>query len=695
MCFKNWLAGTCFLLAIFGCAKRDTPANVPIEVKLKGSGDCIANINRELKDFANGKSSREDVDAFWQCMGSSITEFERLTSGDGGGSTYSPESLRQFIQHYFLTTKKIPNDVLAGIMEVKRVLLSGTNRGVTRAELGHLKELFVELKAASLEIQPYAPVIFRNKKNASDAEVRAAAASLQRALARLGAWLGRENQSLKFQQIAETVNATAKWLQENGKDTKGMHTLRQAALVLPEVKSLLIGGDKGAFTGEDWPILTSGAGRGMFLYLAAVNGFDENLDAALNRAILPESATQTIDVISESASRHPKGEIPLQEFKNLYAKLDQTDWLPDSIKTDGLMNATKWLLRRLLGNGNDQPTGLNVEQIAKLNYYIGDWTALVNLPAHDQTPLVQEFNKILASSAPLSWDNQGRMFFPTQMPAGWTPEARRHMIWPYVILNWVKKAYTPEAALTVDNMNLAAQEVLPVLQSFGWLKSTKVTIGKRILQEADLFTLASNGDGVLDLNEATRYLAFVVSSYRSAQVWLDLAAKTCQDLQADCVRSLALQPGNLPLSSMPRLQATMLKWKPQEFIKYMKNAESTILGAPEALKFTTGDLLQTFQLFEYVEVFYELYDADHNELINLSEATQAYSVYGPTLGRLLPSSDLGFFTFLMKYGDTPFGMFGGSIAYNHWRWHQESWILGADRNILMNILSQLAILTSH
>jgi hypothetical protein len=140
----------------------------------------------------------------------------------------------------------------------------------------------------------------------------------------------------------------------------------------------------------------------------------------------------------------------------------------------------------------------------------------------------------------------------------------------------------------------------------------------------------------------------------------------------------------------------MSAWTAQQFVAYMENAEATILGAPEPSKFTTGDLLQTYQLFEYVEVFCELYDTNPNDdVINLTEAETAYVIYGPTLGRLLPQSDLGFFTFLFRYGDTPFTMWGGQILYNTWQQTPQTWTVGADRKILMGILSQLSKFASQ
>lgn len=56
-----------------------------------------------------------------------------------------------------------------------------------------------------------------------------------------------------------------------------------------------------------------------------------------------------------------------------------------------------------------------------------------------------------------------------------------------------------------------------------------------------------------------------------------------------------------------------------------------------------------------------------NQTIELPEATEAYRNMGYALAIALknglpPDDVLAFFTFMMKYGDTPFSMFGGKSA---------------------------------
>ena len=51
---------------------------------------------------------------------------------------------------------------------------------------------------------------------------------------------------------------------------------------------------------------------------------------------------------------------------------------------------------------------------------------------------------------------------------------------------------------------------------------------------------------------------------------------------------------------------------------------------------------------------------------------------------------LAFFTFMFKYGSTPFTMSNGPALFSTWEAQPESWQFAADRTILMSILSQLS-----
>jgi hypothetical protein len=164
---------------------------------------------------------------------------------------------------------------------------------------------------------------------------------------------------------------------------------------------------------------------------------------------------------------------------------------------------------------------------------------------------------------------------------------------------------------------------------------------------------------------------------------------------------LILNPASDVANNMPQMIAAARSWPVGRFATYMKNAELGAIGNIETADFNLTDLLVTVQIMGYVETVLDRFDTDHSGSINLKEATVAYPLFGPTLTHLLfglpPDADFPLFTFMLKYGDTPLDMFGGSVLFNYWMWHRDGeanpplvWKFEADRNAIMGLLSQLS-----
>src|SRR4051812_28911256 len=101
MYFKTGIVAAISLLMVCACAKRNSPASQPISVKVTGSGNCLSDLKNQMTKYTDGKATPEEVQVFWACMQASIQKFEDLTSGDSKDGNYSPQALRQFIEHYF------------------------------------------------------------------------------------------------------------------------------------------------------------------------------------------------------------------------------------------------------------------------------------------------------------------------------------------------------------------------------------------------------------------------------------------------------------------------------------------------------------------------------------------------------------------------------------------------------------------
>jgi hypothetical protein len=692
-------------LVLGGCAKRQEEAGKPVLVDLKGHDKCLSDMSDKLTQFFDGKLTPNEVAAFWDCVAADVKEFRDLTRGEGADGSYSAEAIKKFLEHYFIKNHTVTPGLLSSMMQLKRVFLSGSVQWLTPAELDRVQDVLMTFKDLSLKIQPHTGVLFNKQNQATDSEIRAASAALQAAMAELSGWLSKQNQSYPLDQFALLTSELEKWFESGGNSSKIMANLQKASQVLPDAKGVLIGGNKAVVAGSEWNALFNVLSQGYFFYLSCSYGFaDSNVDAGLNRAVFPEGLAKVADVLKNGAVAHPKGEIPLADWKQLLQHVQDTQWLPDNITADAMYQFLSWLLKRGFGDGVTAPTGMNLGHIAAFHKISDNWTTLLGVPPTDPQPLSADFNKMLSASPSFIWDQQGRITMVPGTPPTWSDPVRRRMVWPYVIVRWLKEAYVGVTASTLseDQVVGAVREILPLIKNFGWLLDVEADrVAKRRMREADLFTMASNGDEQLDINEATRFLALTVSSDRVAQIWLKQSDLSCGGRKVDCLRSLLMNPSLDVMNSMPHLLAVGRVWPAGKLIDYMKNSELAALGAIETGDWNTADLLETVQIMEYVETFLERFDTDHSETINLQEALNAFPVFGPTLTHLLAGlpaeQSFALFTFMLKYGDTPFTMFGGPVLFNQWRWKQDDqanppvlWKFEADRNALMGILAALS-----
>ncbi len=691
------------LAVIGGCAKEGVRPSKPVQVKLKDGGDCLTSFGENITKYQKGALSAAQVSGFWTCVQEAVREYQEITAGDQVGGAYTPQALRRFMQRYFLKSEDISDPLLSSLMEIKRVFLGGSVRAISRQELVQLNEFLDLLKNISVDMNPYVNIIFLNGTSADDASIRRAGSVAEQSLIRLGEWLEKNGQPFSFVQLRGLILSLKDFRKKDKQTSEIFDLLDEGLAILPPVKQILLSGPRYSINGDEWRRLAISLGQSVRTFLAMKYAFKDDLNTALNREAIPFGLDFAVQILERGALANRKVEIPLSDWQELFHQLEKTGWLPAAFTEGNLMFAFNWFLNRTLASGQGAPaTALTLNHIAQLRGILSDWKML-RKGALGYGPLTgtvgERFRKAIAASAAQEWDEQGRMAFPVDPARTWTPNGTLHMVWPFVVMNWLKESFSPGESLEVNEviMGKAGLEILAVMRKFGWLTETKDTIGKQLLREGDLFTSSSNGNGLIDLSEATRYLAFIASSFRAAQIWLAQADSVCGGRGADCTRRLAADLDRDILVSMPRLQ----NWLRQKntvprFVAFMKAGEETILNKVIVGEFSTGDVLQVWMIFQYVETFLLRYDRDFSDTISLKESNPAFDVYGPTLGKLLsgvglpPEELFGFFTFMMKYGDTPFTMFGGQVLYNHWKWHRNDWAFESDRTHLMGILNQLS-----
>lgn len=690
MCFKAFLS-TCLVSAlILGCAGEQESNNQPIEPQMKARAECLSQFGSHIRRFFSGEMNRQEVVGFWVCTADAIKEYRRLTSGEHRPDAYTPEAMGRFFREYLSVT--LDEDLLASLMEIKRVFLGGDNRQLTWEELDRLLKFVDELKTFSLDIHPHVRILFDHEQSAGYARVEEAGAAIERAMERIGLWLQTQNQRYAFADFRQLLLRLSKSMESGGVAQAGfLRKLERGIAVLKPGKQILVYGSQEHVDGHEWRTLCRIVARALRAYVHGVYAFKPGYDAALNSEHLPQTLNILSGILNDALEQRWHREIPMREFHNVIQRAENAGWLPEGYSAPAVSGFLDWLMHRPFGMGK-RGESLTPEHVQTIRTRMERWKHLLKDP-FDHV----EFNKIIDASVPLEWDAQGRMDFSLNGKKTWDRVSRLRLVWSYILLDWIREAYVGEKPfLNEAEVTVVAGEILPVFHAFGWFPKTEATIGKRLLREADVFTHASNGNLQLGLAEAVRYLSFVMSAYQSADVWLKAIESICPRREADCVRASALRVDVPALDPLPQLAERVRTQTEAEFAAYMKHAEETILGRVQVEPFSVSELLQVWMIFQYVETFLRVFDSTHDQLINLPESLVAFEVYGPTLTKLMSASGLpqeevvAFFTFMMRYGDTPFTLFGGQVLFTHWKWHRNEWDFKADRSILMSILNQLS-----
>ena len=654
-------AGLVLVLFFVACAKENQSSKSPVRVQMKESGECLSDFGGQLEKYRNGLMAEEQVRGFWTCVQTAVGDYQRITAGDRPGGAYSPTAVRRFLQKYFFKDGGIDNAKLASLMHVKRLFVGGSEHVITRQELSGVHDLLDFFMQITLDLNAHAPVVFLTIKPADDQAVVAAAHAVGVAINQIGLRLAARNQGLDFSQL------------------QGLGAESYLSL-LPQAKTILLSGLPTGIQADEWVPLATALGQAYGILIQGSFAFRSDLHSAINKEYLPNTILDFAQLLDQAVKRHPTTQIPAEEWRALFKKAAPLL----SQNAESLSFGFEWFVARLL-NGGLAVHALDQRHIAQLASRAASWRDL-------RSGLTNErFEKMLLTGQVQEWDQHGRLEFANETKSEWSPAARQNMIWPFVFVSWLKDAYgsADAAELNEAQMLSAGKEILITLRKFGWLEQTKDTIGKKLLREADLFTPASNGNGRIDVDEATRYVTMIMSSLRSAQIWL---AQVGADSDASSLRARAVSDPEI-LKTVPRLK----RWLAHHaFESYMISAEEIIFDKPLVGRVGLGDLLQVWMIFQYVEGFVARYDSDSSSTISLKESESAFTVFGPVLGKMLagvglpPDELFGFFTFMMKYGDTPFTMFGGQVLYNHWIWHRNDWVFESERAELMGILNQLS-----
>lgn len=673
MCFKKLILLASLVLA--GCSKGSVPAN---QLNLTfGSTECVKGMSQRFGDFFAGRPNAADIHSNWTCLSQFVNDFVRLNKSD----VFQKEDLKIFLaDHFFKGT--LSEQAVLSTMQVKQVLVGGAADSISKDEIALLLAKVSELDSITATLAPHMHILFGDADNqVSDTEWDESFSVLTEQLPRLSDLLSTANKNLFFSDAQALIQAWADQL-KLASDSP-FRKVADAMPLLAKAKTLLVAGAGDRVRPPEWAPLFEQLDLAFMTYRSAQRLIDlhpDDASKALREPRLQTVVTNLIEILKCSTLQQKDQTLRLTDVDDLLAQLEAKGYLPKSISAKQAGTALRFLVNKIFANPEALPDALDVFRLAEMQKFVDRWQTIKTAYESGQSASVPEFYEVIQSSNwALGLDGSGRIQIPPGV-AALQPE----FVPLYVVLEWLGDKWGTWP-LSRETFHSIVSDALDVLHSFDWLSTTTDSIAVRLLREANLFMPSANGNMQLERAEAFQYAVFALSSYRSAHQLQVLAKGKCSDTDFACNQAVLYSNRATLLANVPALNG------------WLANDQKRFQEFTTSLNVIAGTTyLMEFMVINYIETFMQRFDANHDGLIDLSEAMSAYPIYGPVLTEMLAKYNIdaqeiqALYTFMFNYGATPFSMFGGSVRYLYWKWNPSTWSFSADRKTLASILAELA-----
>ncbi len=760
-----------------------TPDSEKFQALGGGKLGCLNGMADLIYRYWEGASSKDEVEEKWSCAESAITLFVERTHGKNAGY-YTPEELRDFLQKFFIRDFTLSDALMNEAMEFKSSVLGGRPDRLGKAELKQLLKLLTELHKQSILVQPFLPLTPKRFEMASDAQVAQVTEALVTAGKRVGDVLEEQTVSYPFERLDAFLDEISKIYPGSG-PREFMKRLPLAVavkhvLISPRLVTTRDGRQVDGLSGRDATRAFEMAARAysVLLRIAQIRGDDSSIFAGAGRERLVLAADDIFNLISDSIAQHPQAVIPFSEFETLFALLEKGDL--GALQPETLRGLVKPVLCKLVqgdpGCANPNSIGLDGNGIGRLRSLFHLWNegqvfletlysqlapgaeltsdllstnlqpqalfdasspSAFNLGrptvelSHISAQAISEIRPMFKAYTPMFSKPDGRVFFNDWgTERGHTMDDLSQMNWMRQIVRLLIQGYgmDPKRVANLDGVTLGEfrgliKDITPLLLDFKVVDPAQKKLDEKRFREASLFTYASDGNELLDVNEGTMYLAEVLSASKlAATIYKDMSdpkigACAVNEIDAygrfyldeNCFRREFFKRFDQYADHMPTMQKYYKSLNPGEqknFKMLMERSSRQDDGSRPVMVSYIAE--GSASVMQYVETIFSKFDVHHYGYLDPEAGAKAFPVFRETLAGFAdqtnPKIVEAIFTYLLTFGKAPdmnecgkVTIAGGAsimptlgLATTNKTWNYQ-----ADRGRLMEIFAELTRLTGQ
>ena len=672
------------------------------------AGGCLNDSVDLVGRYLRGEISESKWKTSFDCVNQSLGFFTDFVRGSDAKS-YSQGDMYNLITTFLITNREVRPELMGSAFSLKAGLFGGTDMEFTKDEIEVLKRSLTALQEITGELIPHLKV--RQSSSPSTEELLSMARAFEQAGNRLADFINSlPVGSLSSRAIDSLLEELTHTL-----DLPGYEGLGNKMFL---AKWLMFNSRRDAIENRDWAELFSSAMGlgGMALAVKTALGDDPEAPRAkmMNR-ILEDSQFRSLiwnlaqmarPYIERSLARH-QGLAPLPLYDHIIDELPES--LIGSIPRRVIKSSIRPLIRRLMQSSTqagvdagviDTLYGITGEIVEDLNsldrMYEKQGLDRESLSRNQLTQALTSYENSVTSNPEKTRIRNIRTKLLTYAPlfrkrpgpkgdlyaikfgpgVGYSHFQNRIVLMLDRVGQHLQKVYGTGGTHFVDtDLNAVFKDFGEILLASRLFDTSIPNFAQKRLQDMDLFTPASDGNGQGSLVEFVNYAMILISSSHLTAQMRDEITPACDSGLGEDHMGWTKVPANCFRN---QFHARMDYWLAQDFPRLaaywntlsadQKRKAATFLEHGSRRNgytdedFTKFDFGAVSVILYYVETMFGRFDADTTEHLARNEIDQAYPVFKNLIKKTAKAKGLntgsdfllkGIFTYIVKYQEMP------------------------------------------
>lgn len=686
-----WLVACSYFLD----EKRQEPQTIEMS---NAKFACLQSLPEEINKFIKGEVSDKNIRSGFKCAQDALTYFKDKTKGTYP-EAYAMEDLRNFFGKYFLKKNNVTPEFAAELFKMKKVLLGGSEKSITKAEIQKLVELLEIVKEQAVATAPYVTILTTKKPNASWADVNMAAQQLHESLLVLLKGVDVVNSEYSFGDLKKFMDGLDDFINAN-EPFYLTEKLGTNIPLLEAIKNVLVGDGARLENIHDWQVsLKTGIGiyKTGLRYRYFLRGQD--IDSPGKVQVLMRMANDIFQLLEDSLPMQRQGSITFSSIDNLLDQLASKGLLPAGLTARGLKETYKKVVLRILDpQRRGDARGLlaldrthllvlkhelklySIEQnfIDGLPYDVTQSVSMEGIQAAAKTFSATAFIEqnltadslerdalesawteglsLLLKDRPIFFDSMGRVMIVGASKSyrqTWSSLTKNNVMrgLTRLLLSGYGEKKSPQIAkeeMTQQGLELWYQDFNQLGTDLKAFDPRSGNAGERSFNEANFFTYNGNGDSVMDFNETFDFVSLLIAGGMTSAENLRQDALACAVLatkdifgfpmlREPCFKSIMRKKFSSYFGNLPGMVMQVQEMTDAEWDGFYGNLISAARISPaKGGLIETADIRTAVMMLHYTESLMSVYDVDQSGKLNKDELKAAAPRFLDFMKRVAP-----------------------------------------------------------